>query len=99
MEPDINSILPTLRPDLHFIIQDKENEGYVLEDALRQKFYRIGRAEYLFFTELDGKKNLGEVIARTNTLLKEELFNEENAKVTLQWLMQNQRRLRCRHVR
>lgn len=90
MEPDINSIIPTLRPDLHFIIQDKENEGYVLEDALRQKFYRIGRAEYVFFTELDGKKPLGEVIARANKLLKVELFNEDNAKVTLQWLMQNQ---------
>lgn len=90
MEPDINSIVPTLRPDLHFTIQDKEGEGYVLEDALRQKFYRIGRAEYVFCTELDGKTALGHAIAETNTFLGEDIFNEENAKVTLQWLMQNQ---------
>lgn len=90
MEPDINTIVPTLRPDLHFSIQEKEDEGYVLEDALRQKFYRIGRAEYIFFTELDGKTALGDAIVEANRLLGEEIFNEDNGKIILQWLIQNQ---------
>lgn len=90
METEITSIVPTLRPDLHFTIQEAEADGYVIEDALRQKFYRIGRPEYVFFTELDGKTALGEVIVRANNFLDEDIFNEENAKVTLQWLMQNQ---------
>jgi putative peptide zinc metalloprotease protein len=90
MEPDINSIIPTLRPDLHFTLLEKEDEGYVLEDTLRQKFYRIGRAEYVLFTEIDGKTTLEEVITRANSFLGEELFNQENVKITLQWLMQNQ---------
>lgn len=90
MGPEITSIVPTLRPDLHFTIQEAEAEGYVIEDALRRKFYRIGRAEYVFFTELDGKTTLGEAIDRANVFLGEDIFNEENGGVTLQWLMQNQ---------
>lgn len=90
METEIDSIVPTLRPDLHFTLQEAEDQGYVLEDALRQKFYRIGRAEYVFFTELDGKTTLGDAIIRANTYLGDDVFTEENSKVTLQWLMQNQ---------
>lgn len=90
METEINSIVPTLRPDLHFTIQESEDDGYVLEDALRQKFYRIGRAEYVLFTELDGKTDLGEAVVRANGFLGDNIFNEENARVTLQWLIQNQ---------
>lgn len=90
METEINSIFPTLRPDLHFTIQEGVDDGYVLEDALRQKFYRIGRAEYVFFTELDGKTNLGSAVISANGFLGDDIFNEDNAKVTLQWLVQNQ---------
>ena len=90
MENEINSIVPTLRPDLHFTLQEAEDGEYVLEDALRQKFYRIGRAEYVFFTELDGKTTLEDAIISANSFLGDDVFTEENARVTLQWLMQNQ---------
>ncbi len=73
METEINTIVPTLRPDLHFTIQEGEDDGYVLEDALRQKFYRIGRAEYVFFTELDGKTDLGAAVVRANGFLCDNL--------------------------
>ncbi|PIE59041.1 MAG: hypothetical protein CSA33_00270 [Desulfobulbus propionicus] len=90
MESESTALAPTLRSDLHFTIQNGTARCYVLEDPLRQKFYRIGRAEYVLLTTLDGKRSLSQAIATANELLQEDIFDEKTAEITLQWLIHNQ---------
>ncbi len=90
MDNPNNIVIATLRRDLHFTIQEGQGDSYVLEDPLRQKFYRIGREEYVFLTELDGKSTLEQVVHRANGLLSDEIFDEQNSQIILQWLLQNQ---------
>lgn len=52
---------PKLRSDLRFYPQ-KSNDKLivVVEDPIRNKFFRIGKAEYLFVSQLDGNQSVRE---------------------------------------
>ena len=80
-----------LRRDLRFtLLTAGPKPLFVIEDPIRQKFFRIGRPEYLFFTHLDGRFSLAEAVARTNSQLQEEFFTTENLPTVINWLYGNQ---------
>jgi putative peptide zinc metalloprotease protein len=80
----------SLRRDLHFTLQQSKDRAYIVEDPLRQKYFRIGNEEYLFLTHLNGQHSLGQAIAKTNELLGTNVFDEQHARVIVQWLINNQ---------
>jgi len=80
-----------LRRDLRFTLLNSGPQPlFVIEDPIRQKFFRIGRPEYLFFTHLDGRFSLAEAVARTNSQLQEGFFTAENLPAVISWLYGNQ---------
>lgn len=90
METSAPNNFPALRGDLRFILQEGSDQSYILEDPLAQKFYRVGGAEYLFLTQLDGQSTLDQIVVRTNALLSDTIFQEQEAEVIFSWLIHNQ---------
>lgn len=90
MENTNSNHIPNLRQDLRFILQESAEGSYVVEDPLRQKFYRIGSAEYVFFTQMIGELSLPELCAKTNQLLGEEIYDLQSSQLVINWLQQNQ---------
>ncbi len=80
-----------LRRDLRFTLQsDGSTPLFVIEDPIRQKFFRVGRPEYIFLTHLDGRFSVDEAMARTNRHLQEGLLTAENITAIISWLYGNQ---------
>ena len=56
----------TARSDLRISPRhERGEEFYFVEDPLRNKFYRLGPAEYAIFAALDGKRSVAEAAADT----------------------------------
>lgn len=80
-----------LRRDLRFTLQsDGSSPLFVIEDPVRQKFFRVGRPEYLFLTHLDGRISVEEAVTRTNRQLREGLLTAANIPAIIGWLNANQ---------
>lgn len=80
-----------LRRDLRFtLVTGDPNPLFVIEDPIRQKYFRIGRPEYLLFTCLDGRLSVTEAAARANSHLQEGFFTPENIPTVINWLSGNQ---------
>ena len=80
-----------LRRDLRFtLLTAGPKPLFVIEDPIRQKFFRVGRPEYLFFTHLDGRFSVAEAVARTNSQLQEGFFTNDNLPAVISWLYGNQ---------
>lgn len=90
MESNMLQTVPILRRDLHFILQYGKDRAYIIEDRMRQKYYRIGNEEYLLMARLDGKTCLGEAVSRTNAALNKQVFDDEHAKIIFEWLKKSQ---------
>lgn len=87
---DSNEII-TLRPDLRFTLQGHESSAvYVVEDPIRQKFYRIAVQEYLFLAILDKSCLTEETLKKTNQAFKGAAYTMEHAQAIVNWLRSNQ---------
>lgn len=88
---EISGIVLTVRPDV--MVSVREFGGapvYVLEDAVNSRFYRIGPAEYTFYSLLDGRATFADALGRTASVLPEDALSESEAATFCRWLVQNQ---------
>ena len=82
--------LPKLRSELRFSpLREDSRIEYILEDPVRNTFYRIGLEEYLFISRLNqasGLEQLLESVAQTG----DTRLNAEQAQAILNWLAARQ---------
>ncbi|RFC46605.1 MAG: putative peptide zinc metalloprotease protein [Verrucomicrobia bacterium] len=60
---ELEAARPKLRPELRFRPDTGLAPGFLLEDPLHGKFFRLGEREYRFARSLDGSRTLGEIVA------------------------------------
>ncbi len=81
--------LPRLRDDLRISpLNDGGVDCYIVEDPLRNQFFKIGKREYLFLCRLSSATTLGDLAAETDE--PETNVSEEEALSILQWLAAKQ---------
>lgn len=82
------SKLPTrLRDDLLFTRLPGKRGGYVIEDPLRNMFFKIGRSEYQFLCRMSRGDDLSHLLEETGEDgEKEHIIAKEEALRILQWL-------------
>ncbi len=77
-----------LRSDLIFTPQMIDGQrGYVIEDPLKSKFYRVGIAEYKFISVLDGLTSVADALRLTAATLADEAFTQDEAATICKWLV------------
>lgn len=85
---DVGSILLKLRPDLVFTPQVVGGKpGYLIEDPVKTKFYRIGIAEYKFISLLDGATCVADALRLTAATLSDKAFTQDEAATICKWLV------------
>lgn len=85
---DLGRIVLTLRSDLTFAPQRIDGKtGYVIEDPLKSKFYRIGIAEYKFISLLNGSTSVAEALRATAATLSDQAFTQDQAATICKWLV------------
>lgn len=63
MEHSLTDIRPKLRGNLRYTVQTFGKQSYyVLEDPLREHFWRIGALEFQLLSALDGQKTVGQLL-------------------------------------
>ncbi len=78
--------LPRLRADLRFTpLTEKGNPHYILEDPVRNKFYRLGLEEYLFISRLNQASSI-EQLLRGVAQTAETQLSLEQAEAIINWL-------------
>ncbi len=78
---------PRLRDDLSITLLTGEEKGYVIEDPLRNLFFKIGRREYLFLCSLNRGDDLSTLPDDTDSdNYSEETVTKEEAVTILKWL-------------
>ncbi|MBC7815829.1 MAG: efflux RND transporter periplasmic adaptor subunit [Planctomycetaceae bacterium] len=87
---ELRQLRPRLREEVSFTWQSYGGaECYVLEDASRGAFFRIGLPEYTFLSLLDGRTTIGDAITQTVNVLGREAFDEQQAGVICHWLVES----------
>ena len=80
-----------LREDLVFTPDPAgDRPGYVVEDPLRGKFFRLGVTEYTFLIQLDGRRSIGAAVGSAAVRLGPHALSEHEALALCHWAMQNQ---------
>ena len=69
-------------------IPSAEIASYQLEDPTAVKFYRVGRAEYVLISLLDGRTSLVEAVTVSSRTLGNEAFTEQEATSICLWLVE-----------
>jgi putative peptide zinc metalloprotease protein len=88
---DVAEMFVTLRPDLVLSPrQDGDEPGYLIEDKMNSRFFRIGLPEYTFIALLDGKTSVSDAVGAAANLTRKEPVTEEQATSICRWLIQNQ---------
>jgi len=79
-----------LRDDLLFIPQQYGDESfYHIEVSTSSEFYRIGYAEYVFISLLNGKTSFAEALAATSQTPGVGSLNQSQAMTVYSWLLDN----------
>ncbi len=65
-----------------------DGASYQLEDPTAVKFYRVGRAEYVLISLLDGRTSLAEAVTISSRTLGNEAFTEQEATSICLWLVE-----------
>lgn len=65
-----------------------EGMSYQLEDPVAVKFYRVGRAEYVLISLLDGRTSLAEAVTISSRSLGHLAFTEQEATSICLWLIE-----------
>ncbi|MCA9217387.1 MAG: hypothetical protein KDB27_30170, partial [Planctomycetales bacterium] len=94
--------MPTVRPDLAFTVHttgstNQQARWYVIEDEANGRFFRVGHAEYIFLSLLDGKTTVQKAIALTAADLGASAFTEHEAANLCRWLVENGLAEKSRH--
>jgi putative peptide zinc metalloprotease protein len=88
---DLAEMTLTLRQDLTITPRhDGDESGYLIEDKVNSKYYRIGVAEYSFIANLDGKTTVCEAVGIAARVEPEHAITEEQAATVCRWLVENQ---------
>ena len=78
----------TLRSDLVFSPQQIDGKsGYLIEDPVNSKFYRIGIPEYKFISLLDGSTSVADALRATAVTLADQAFTQDEAATICKWLV------------
>ena len=78
----------TVRDDLIFTPRQSGGKmGYVVEDPVNSKFFRIGLPEYTFISLLDGRTSIQEALRISGTSLGDAAFSEQDALAICKWLI------------
>ncbi|MFM9962896.1 MAG: HlyD family efflux transporter periplasmic adaptor subunit [Planctomycetaceae bacterium] len=87
---ELRQLRPRLREEVSFTWQSYGGaECYVLEDASRGTFFRIGLPEYTFVSLLDGRTTVGDAITQSINVLGRDAFDEHQAGVLCHWLAES----------
>jgi hypothetical protein len=65
-----------------------EGVTYQIEDPVAVRFYRVGRAEYLLISLLDGRTTLADAVISSARELGREAFSEQEATSVCLWLVE-----------
>ncbi len=93
--PDISTVELSrtrlkLRDDLLFVPQRYGRETfYHLEVTTTSEYFRIGYAEYVFVSLLDGRTSFSEALAITSQQQKSSALNQHQAMTVYSWLLDN----------
>ncbi|MCB1092366.1 MAG: hypothetical protein KDL87_12595, partial [Verrucomicrobiae bacterium] len=61
---EIEGSAPRIRDGLRWTFQESGGEaGYLLEDPLHGRFFRLGRREHHFVKQLDGRRTISQIVA------------------------------------
>ncbi len=87
---ELRQLRPRLREEVSFTWQSYGGaECYVLEDASRGAFFRIGLPEYTFLSLLDGRTTVGDAVTQSVQVLGREAFDDQQAGVICHWLVES----------
>ena len=89
--PDQDWLTKTVQLRAELLFDFRKQGGrdvYVIEDAVRGKFYQVGANEYELVSRLDGESTVGEVLKRINSIRKSPL-TQETADQICTWLAKN----------
>ncbi|NNK96614.1 MAG: biotin/lipoyl-binding protein [Desulfobacterales bacterium] len=82
--------LPRLRADLRFTpLTEKGTPHYILEDPVRNKFYRLGLEEYLFISRLNQSSSIEQLLQGLSQTAETQLSLEQ-AEAIFNWLAARQ---------
>lgn len=89
MDPN-SQHLPRPRRDLKFFpVTEKGETCYIIEDPVRNKYFRLGKEEYLFLTHLERFSTLDELLSFIGGQLGISL-DQDQAQTLLSWLHSRQ---------
>ncbi|MFV2067199.1 MAG: hypothetical protein ACC645_09490 [Pirellulales bacterium] len=81
----------TLRQDLAITPRyDGDEPGYLVEDKVTSKYFRIGVPEYSFIALLDGKTTVREAVGIAARVEPQHAITEEQAATVCRWLVENE---------
>ncbi len=81
---------PRMRGDISITInQEGKERVFIVEDPVRNKFFRIGEPEYRLLGLLDGKTTVGEALIQIAQGLGQDALTESEAAVVLNWAMES----------
>lgn len=84
---EMSTAAPRLRDDLVFSPDRSDGEpGYLIDDPIRSKFFRVGRPEFLVMSMLDGQTPLSEVVGTTARQLGPSALDEQQALQLVDWM-------------
>ncbi len=87
---DLSRTRLKLRDDLMFVPQIYGGEiFYHLEVRTTAEYYRVGYAEYVFVSLLDGRTSFAEALAVASQQLKEKALTQSQAMAIYSWLLDN----------
>ena len=77
-----------LRSDLIFVPHTSGSEAYyVVEDPLNSRFHRLGIAEYILVSLLDGRTSIREAFSHLSSVLPNHRLSETDATAICHWLV------------
>lgn len=80
-------MIVTARRDVTATLRYERGETfYFVEDALRNRFFRLGSAEYFFFKSLDGERTVAEAVACAAAQSGSQAVTLDQALTLVKWL-------------
>ena len=81
----------TVRNDLKFTPHFESGEPcYLIEDAARSQFFRVGISEYLLISMFDGTTSVGDALVRLSQLDGDHALTEAEATSICKWLVDSE---------
>lgn len=84
---ELANLYPKIRSNIRFTFQIiKNTPGYVVEDPINSRYYRIGVVEYKFVSLLNGKRSVADAIRIVTDSMAEEALDHHEVVQILHWL-------------